>query len=330
MKNEKLFIGPFSIELQLFLDEKHAMGIKYIDEKRMMHIFDKLSLTYDCSDGLSKELVQKFIEPKPHWAQSTYEKHINLITQIGRFLHLLEIKAYMPDTKLKIIPNRFFSPYIFTENEIKSIFNVIDNHIVNRTYIRSNEFYPAIFRLLYSSGLRVTEALLLTMKDVDLITATIMIKNSKNHKDRLLPIHPQVIPFMKNFSEKYHKFYQKDDYFFTPPNGGHYDKGTVYHRFRKILFQCNISHGGRRKGGPRLHDLRHTFCVRSLRNFLENGVDYRSALPILSAYMGHSNLSATGKYLRLTAEAYPEILAQLEADFGDIIPNWEVNKNEAN
>lgn len=328
MKNERIFTGPFAREFQLFLNEKHAIGIKYYDEERMLHIFDKLSLVYDCSNGLSKELVLKFIKPKPHWSQSTYEKHINLITQIGKFFHLLDIKAYMPDTKLKLKTDRSFNPHIFTETEIENIFKVIDTHTVNRTFIRSNEFYPAIFRLLYSSGLRVTEALLLTMKDVDLANGTIFVRNSKNHKDRLLPIHSQVIPFMKNFTEKYHKFYKSDDYFFEPPNGGHYDKGTVYHRFRQILFQCGISHGGRQKGGPRLHDLRHTFCVHSLRKFLKNGVDYHSALPVLSIYMGHSTLSATGKYLRLTAEAYPEIVAQLEADFGDIIPNWEVDGNE--
>ena len=187
-----------------------------------------------------------------------------------------------------------------------------------------------IFRLLYSSGIRISEALFLTMKDVDLVGGTLFIKNSKNHKDRLLPLNLQMLPYLERYAEKYHRTYRDDDYFFSPPHGGHYDKGTIYHRFRDILFECGISHGGREKGGPRLHCLRHTFCVHSLRQFLANGTDCRAALPILSVYMGHSSIAATGKYLRLTAAAYPETSERMEKEFGGLIPHWGVASDEAN
>jgi len=178
--------------------------------------------------------------------------------------------------------------------------------------------------------MRISEALHLTIKDVDLDNGTVFIKNGKNHKDRLLPINSQMIPHLRCYAEKYHTLSHDDNYFFSPPQGGHYDKGTVYHRFRDILFKCEISHGGREKGGPRLHCLRHTFCVHSLRQFLAYGVDYRAALPILSVYMGHSTIAATGKYLRLTAEAYPEVSAMMEKEYGGLIPCWEADEDETN
>lgn len=328
MGNKGEFKGPFAKELQMLLDEKHACGIKYIDEERMMHKFDELSLVYDCTCGLTKELSLKYTEPRPGWSQRTYENHIRLMSQIARFLNLHGIQAYMPDTKLKLATDRSFSPYIFSIDEVKRIFGVADNLYSGRSYIRSADFYPVLFRLLYSSGLRISEALFLTMKDVDMVNGTIFIKNGKNHKDRLLPLNPQMIPYLENYADKYHKLFREDDYFFSPPQGGHYDKGTVYHRFRDILFKCGISHGGRKKGGPRLHCLRHTFCVHSLRHFLENGVSYHTALPILSVYMGHSSIAATGKYLRLTAEAYPEISGRMEQEFGGMIPEWKAAENE--
>lgn len=328
MRNKGEFKGAFARELKMLLDEKHACGIKYMDEERMMHKFDELSLAYDCTDGLTREFVLKFIEPRPNWSQSTYEKYINLMSQIARFLNLHGIQAYIPDTKLKLKTDRSFSPYIFSMDEIKRIFEVADHLYSGRSYIRSANFYPVLFRFLYSSGLRVSEALFLAMKDVDMVNGTVFIKNGKNHKDRLLPVNPQMIPYLKNYVDKYHKSFLDDDYFFSPPQGGHYDKGTVYHRFRDILFKCGISHGGREKGGPRLHDLRHTFCVHSLRQFITSGVDYRTALPILSVYMGHSSIAATGKYLRLTAEAYPEISRQMEKAFGGMIPEWKVPEDE--
>jgi len=328
MMPNREFVGAFAPEFKLFLDEKHACGLKYIDEERMMHKLDEICVSCDRTNGFVKELAVKFTTPRPNWSRSTYEKHINLTSQIARFLNLHGITAYMPDTKLKLGIDRSFSPYIFSMVEIKRIFEEADNLYSERSYIRSYDFYPVIFRLLYSSGLRVSEALFLTMKDVDLNEGAIFIKNGKNHKDRLLPLNPQIIPYLSCYAEKYHKAYRDDDYFFSPPHGGHYDKGTIYHRFRDILFKCGISHGGRENGGPRLHCLRHTFCVHSLRQFLINGVDHRAALPILSVYMGHSNLAATGKYLRLTAEAYPEISAKMEKEFGELIPVWEKSEDE--
>ena len=329
MANKKGFKSAFAKELQMFLDEKRACGIKYIDEERMLHKFDELCLLFDCTDGITKEIMLKFTEPRHNWSQGTYEKHVNLASQFAKFSNLHGIPAYMPDTKLKFGIDRSFSPYIFSMVEIKNIFHEADNLYSGRSYIRSMDFYPVIYRLLYSSGMRISEALFLTMKDVDLAVGTLFIKNSKNHKDRLLPLNPQMLPYLERYAEKYHKTYRDDDYFFSPPQGGHYDKGTVYHRFRDILFKCGISHGGREKGGPRLHCLRHTFCVHSLRQFLANGVDYRTALPILSVYMGHSSIAATGKYLRLTAAAYPEISDIMEKEFGGLIPQWEVPPDEA-
>jgi len=66
-----------------------------------------------------------------------------------------------------------------------------------------------------------------------------------------------------------------------------------------------------------------------LHQFLKNGVSHRAALPILSVYMGHSSLDSTGRYLRLTAEAFPELAKQMEEEFGHIIPDLEVRLFEA-
>jgi integrase len=313
----------------MFLDEKRAYGTKYIDEERMMYKLDDMCTSCDYANGLDKNIVAKFIEPRSNWSRGTYEKHVNLIAQIAKFMNLHGVPAYMPDTKLKLGIDRSFNPYIFSKHEMKMIFEEADNLYSGRSYMRSADFYPVILRLLYSSGMRISEALHLTMQDVDLNNSTIFIKNGKNYKDRLLPINAQMISYMENYAAKYHKSFRDEDYFFSPPHGGCYDKGTVYHRFRDILFKCGISHGGREKGGPRLHCIRHTFCVHSLRQFLANGVDYRAALPIISVYMGHSSIAATGKYLRLTAEAYPEISGKMEDEFGCLIPGLEVLQNEA-
>ena len=82
---------------------------------------------------------------------------------------------------------------------------------------------------------------------------------------------------------------------------------------------AGISHGGRGHG-PRVHDLRHTYAVHVLRKWVRGGVDLTTALPYLSAYMGHSGIRSSQYYLRLTAELYPDITCALEQEFGWMIP----------
>ena len=94
---------------------------------------------------------------------------------------------------------------------------------------------------------------------------------------------------------------------------------NVYHNFRRFLWQARISHGGRGHG-PRVHDLRHTFAVNNLRTWFAAGEDTGALLPVLQAYMGHSSVSDTAYYLRLTAESYPHIAARVQREYGGIVP----------
>ena len=95
---------------------------------------------------------------------------------------------------------------------------------------------------------------------------------------------------------------------------------AVYTTFRHILEDAGIPHTGR---GPRIHDFRHTFSVCCLKKRILSGKDLNAALPVLSAYLGHKGLNGTQKYLRLTADMYPDIVKTVELPFGDVVPGGE-------
>ena len=109
------------------------------------------------------------------------------------------------------------------------------------------------------------------------------------------------------------------DYLFVSSANEPLKRNAVYVKFREMLFKCGISHEGRGKG-PRVHDLRHTFAVHCLQKWIRNGIPLSAALPRLSTYLGHSDMSATEKYLRLTSEVYPEISRTLSREYGNLIP----------
>ena len=114
-------------------------------------------------------------------------------------------------------------------------------------------------------------------------------------------------------------FLRKDEYFFPSPDGSRYSLATMDTTFRDILFRAGILYRGKGKG-PRLHDLRHTFCVHSLQKLTAHGEDPYAVLPLLMTYMGHRTVQATSQYIHLSAESFPAILKQSEALFGNLIP----------
>jgi integrase len=109
------------------------------------------------------------------------------------------------------------------------------------------------------------------------------------------------------------------DWLFPGTTGRPLTIGNIDKNFRRFLWQARISHGGPGRG-PRVHDLRHTFAVNNLRSWFASGEDVGALLPVLQAYMGHSSISDTAYYLRLTAESYPQIAARVQHELGDVVP----------
>lgn len=323
MSKGKTFTGPLAASLTGFLTEKRNLGYKYEEQERLLHVLDRMSGQYDCSAGLPKELCLAFVQRQPNWRQSTQESRVSLIRSLAEYLVRHDIPAYLVDSNIVMNLHENFKPYIFTHSQIKDIFAAADT--IRPCFANSHIFYPAILRVQYGCGLRISETLGLRMKDVDLSAQVLHVINAKNNRDRDIPVSDSVIEYMKWYGRKIHSVYVPDDYFFKSRHGtGHYEKTAVNHYFREILFDCGIMHGSKGDGGPHLHNLRHTFCVHSLEAMLRNGTPHQVALPLLMAYMGHTSLSATGRYLRLTAEAFPDLVGQINQIYADIIPDMEV------
>ena len=180
-----------------------------------------------------------------------------------------------------------------------------------------------ILRLLYSSGLRSGEACGLRKEDVDLGAGVLTVRHAKNDKDRTVPMHPAMTERMRVFSHAAqlgHPQYADHRLFWSLPEGRPIGTRSVYGFFRDALWKAGISHGGRGKG-PRVHDLRFTFACHRLRRWVESGDDVNALMPYLATYMGHSDTRCTEYYLRLTAEQFPGMIAQVERECGWVVPS---------
>jgi integrase/recombinase XerD len=178
---------------------------------------------------------------------------------------------------------------------------------------------PVLFRMVYACGLRVSEARLLRPGDVDTVTGVLQIRDAKGGKDRQVPVSGPLRERLAGYQA--HMAGQPGwEWFFPGASAARpMTLVNVYHNFRRFLWQARISHGGRGRG-PRVHDLRHTFAVDNLRAWFAAGEDINALLPVLQAYMGHSTISDTACYLRLTAGSYPQIAARVQHEYGGIVP----------
>ncbi len=181
---------------------------------------------------------------------------------------------------------------------------------------------PVIFRMIYMCGLRVSEARLLKVADVDLENGVLTIHQSKKDNSRLVPMSDSLTERCRNFSKKVHPQPIEDDYYFPGIDGKPMTIGNVYHNFRRFLWRARISHGG--KGyGPRIYDFRHTYAVHCLKKWAEQEKDLTAYLPVLKTYMGHDSFDETAYYLRLTVDVFPDITLKIETQYPGIIPKLE-------
>lgn len=312
------FVGEFSNLLIQFVQMKHSLGFDYATEADTLKRFSKFTLKFIIKDhALTKELVDAWTEKRTTERDVTWEKRINNIRQFAKFLNNLGYDAYIPFCKAKVNRN-LYVPYIFTQEQLKCFFIKCEN-INHHPLSNQHLILPAIYRLLYGCGLRISEAVALKLKDVDLKNGIVTINDSKFGKNRLIPTSLSLTQYLEKYYLEIHSFATPEDYFFIKKDRTPIKSDNVYRNFRKLLWKSGISHGGKGRG-PRLHDFRHTFAVHSLNQMVYQGLDLYCALPILSTYLGHASVAATERYIRLTEEAYPGILDTVSRTCAYIFP----------
>ena len=238
-----------------------------------------------------------------------------LLRNLGMYLKDLGLEPYIPIVKTPEGRTPYI-PHIYTREELRRFFNAIDEYPAP-WYSSRNLVDAVLFRFLYSTGVRISEALNLKIGDYDRNTGIATIRHGKNNRDRRIPLHPSLAKRVNAFLDEFHRSNGLETPLFPNAQMSRMGKSMVYNHFRDYLLLANIPHTGR---GPRIHDFRHGFAVENLRRWSAEGKDLLNLIPYLSAYMGHSDYKATQYYLRLTAEIYPEMVEMLAAECMDIIP----------
>lgn len=313
------YTSVFGKDIKEYVELKQSMGLWFKTEAENLRRFDRLCVERNIQVAeLKDELISEWICPRQGERENTRAARISALKGFVSFLNSKGAQIKWPHVYQRWQEKSQFVPYIFTHEEVARILHVADSQRIPAHGSQFHLIFPAILRVLYGTGLRISEALNLKCEDVDLVKGHLTVWNSKYDNSRCLPISHSLCQELLKY-ERQLKRPKECVYFFPNSKGLPYSQRTVYDKFRDILWQSGIPHGSGRKG-PRVHDFRHTFAVHSLQKCADNGIDTYTYLPVLATYLGHKKVSTTEKYLRLTAEAYPSFLMQATVISDTVIP----------
>lgn len=218
--------------------------------------------------------------------------------------YLLGIDPGTEVPPLGLMPNRqrWRRPFIYSPTDIDAVMSQARCSIESPLRAAT---YETLIGLLAASGLRIGEAIKLDRSDIDWAEGVLLIRESKFGKSRLVPLHPSAMQALTEHAELRDELQPrpKEPSFFVSLTRKRLSYAVVGQTFRRLVDDAGVGAGA--SSAPRLHDLRHSFAVRTLLGWYRSDEDVQAKLPSLSTYLGHREPSSTYWYL----SAAPELLA---------------------
>jgi integrase len=243
------------------------------------------------------------------WAQRLF-----MVRGFAVYLQAIDPATEVPPMGLLVAPSRRATPYLYCEREIAALIAAAGELSRSSRAVT----YQTLIGLLAATGMRVGEAIALNREDVDFEHGVLVVENGKFGKARELPLHSSTVKALGDYLRERDRLHPSstERAVFVSTRGTRMNIHTVDATFVRLVRRANLAPRSPRCR-PRLHDLRHTFAVRTVLDGYENGEDVQSRLAFLSTYLGHVEPASTYWYL----SAAPELLAlagqRLERHLGD-------------
>lgn len=306
------FKSSLSQHLSDFVKLRRVAGLDYSVQEDVLIRFDQYLFRTNHSGMLARELVAFFLEIE--LGGKSFDQKCRVYQVIRHFADYLSV--YFPEQpRFPIDEYRRISktpkPYLFTEDELKKILHE-SKFISRHNEIRNRTLYAAL-AVAIACGLRWTEIVNLGIQDVDLTEKRIAIRETKFGKSRIIPIGDdlcQVLFDYISFRKKKYPLVMTEKIFITMHKSG-LSGSWLYQSFRELLCKLDLASPSGRT--VHLHDLRHTFAVRTISAWYRSGKDVQALLPALATYMGHSHYSDTAYYLNMTAELLGFVLDKFDS-----------------
>jgi integrase len=300
--------GPFKDVIPEYVEYMRGLGYDY--GKPILYRLRQIDLFFKqhgfSQTEITMEMFELWEKRRGKESEINQRRRTNILIAFSKYLVLRGFENIYVGESARKIPRNTFIPYIFSKDEISGLLNVFRRKTSECPFDYETAAVAVMISLFYGCGLRKTEALKLGMRDIDLLTGKIRIMDSKNHKSRLVVASESVKRQLFKYCDRFCTVSAPDEYLFRNEKGDIFSDAKLYGRYKKAMTEAGITP---RESGrlPRIHDLRHTFCVHTLEAMSSKGFDLYTSLPLLVAYLGHKCISETEYYLRLVEQNFSSV-----------------------
>lgn len=303
----KIFHSCLAQHMEQFVALRHIEGKVYRSQTWNLIYFDRFLVREKWKGRwISREIVDDYLLSQNHLAVITRRTTMSTVRQFCRYMSQFEPRCYVPDSLWTGGEENAHIPFVFTESQVCSLLARAGELQPKPSCIRPYT-YQTLFGLLYTTGIRISEALALNVGDIDLKSPRLLIRNGKFGKARWIPLSPSTASKLEKYLYRRQKALpcSMEAPLFISWKSRRLSYTTAGNNFRLILRACGIPKQGRT--GPTIHSLRHTFACHRLLQWYRDGLDINARLPALGTYMGHVDTRYTSRYLHATPELLEEV-----------------------
>lgn len=294
---------------------KRSSGMRFVTASQVLTYFARTMGDIDIQ-AVRPQAVSDFLRGRGRITSTWHQKY----GALRSFFRFAIGRDYATKSPLPtVIPQRppYPTPYIYSTDELRRILTVISGRQEQAVGVPTASV-RALILLLYGAGLRIGEALSLTLADVNLRDAVLTIREGKFYKSRLVPLGRQLTAQLSLYAHQRGRWpcgLVQSSSFFAMRDGCPLSRTSMQQIWRKACRLAGVKAADGATEQPRLHDLRHTFAVHRLVSWYRQGADVQRLIYFLQIYLGHDKLAHTQRYLTMT----PELLGQANQRFANYV-----------
>lgn len=295
-----------------YLAARRSLGYALRIEGAQLRNFALFADATGHSGPLTLALILRWVQVPGRRARRFPGRRLDCIRPFAQARAAIDPANQVPPRGLVGPPRRRPVHHIYADAQLATL--VATARVLGPSRTLRGATYATLFGLLAATGLRVSEARRLTQADVDLDDAVLHIRATKFRKSRLVPLHPTATLALRSYALRRARVAQPSPTaaFFVGARG----MPLLYTTIRAVFLSLRRALGWEQLDPrPRIHDLRHTFACRRLREWYAAGVDVAPLVASLATYLGHAHVTDTYWYLT----ASPDLLAQAAGRFASLI-----------
>lgn len=252
---------------------------------------------------------------QPQEASPIWMAHrLSAVRGFARYLHTIDPASEIPPADLLSAPGyRPAPPYLYSDADITALLAAARRLTPP---LRAATF-ETLIGLLAVTGMRIGEAMRLDCDDIDWGEGVLIVRGSKFGRSREVVCHHTTVEALRLYQARRDELCPRPGAaaFFVDTRGARLAHHSVYAAFHTMIGEAGLQHASRGRP-PRVHDLRHSFALRTLLGWYRDGGDVQARLPLLSTFLGHIRPASTFWYLSASPELMAIAAERLDVTFG--------------